>query len=150
MQKVQWSVECVVLLAMMVWLWVSYLEVLQTRGKTEEKKAERTRQRRARTPGDCQDCRLAATEQGSERVKAREAWSEVKSPQGRPKTYESEGQACMNPKCVYYRDTDAAYHALRRDGCRNKSEGTPQWECGACGSKHTARLGTPMYPLKSQ
>jgi len=28
-------------------------------------------------------------------------------------------------------------------------EATDQWECGACGSKHTARLGTPLYRLKT-
>lgn len=55
----------------------------------------------------------------------------------------------MNRGCEYYRDTDADFHALRRDGQRNQSEATDQWECGACGKKHTARLGTPMYQLKT-
>jgi len=31
----------------------------------------------------------------------------------------------------------------------NQSEETDQCECGACGKKHTARLGTPMYRLKT-
>jgi transposase-like protein/IS1 family transposase len=149
MQKVVWSVECVVLLAMLVWLWVSYLEVVPKRGKAEEKRAKRTRELKPRTPADCQDCRLAEAEQGPERVEAREPWSEVKSERGRPKIHDSNGQACMNPRCVYYRETDAAYHALRWDGRRNACEATDQWECGACGSKHTARLGTPLYGLKT-
>jgi IS1 family transposase len=55
----------------------------------------------------------------------------------------------MNPQCEYYKDTDPAFHALRWDGQRNVCEATDQWECGACGSKHTARLGTPMYRLKT-
>ena len=55
----------------------------------------------------------------------------------------------MNPGCEYYKDTDADFHALRWDGQRNRCEATAQWECGACGSKHTARLGTPMYRLKT-
>jgi transposase-like protein len=55
----------------------------------------------------------------------------------------------MNPFCEYYRDTDPEFHALRWDGQRNKCEATDQWECGACGDKHTARLGTPLYRLKT-
>ncbi len=86
----------------------------------------------------------AGTERGAAAV-----GGEVKSGRGRPKTYDSDGQACMEPGCEYYKDTDATYHALRRDGQRNQCEATPQWECGACGSKHTARLGTPLYGLKT-
>jgi len=54
---------------------------------------------------------------------------------------------------------EPALRVLPGHGCRlscaapewvsNKGEETPQWECGACGSKHTARLGTPMYQLKT-
>jgi len=149
MQKVVWSVEWVVLLALLVWLWVNYLEVVQMRGKVEEKKVKRTRELKPRSPEDCQDCRLAKAEQGPERVGAGQPWGEVKSRRGRPKIHDSNGQACMKPGCVYYKETDAAYHALRWDGRRNACEATDQWECGACGSKHTARLGTPLYGLKT-
>jgi transposase-like protein len=55
----------------------------------------------------------------------------------------------MNRWCAYYKITDRHIHALRWDGQRNQCEATDQWECGACGSKHTARLGTPMYQLKT-
>jgi IS1 family transposase len=55
----------------------------------------------------------------------------------------------MNPMCEYYKDTDPDVHALRWDGQRNACEATDQWECGACGKKHTARLGTPLYQLKT-
>jgi transposase-like protein/IS1 family transposase len=54
----------------------------------------------------------------------------------------------MNAACEYYKVTDARVHALRWDGQRNK-EATDQWECGACDSKHTAHLGTPLYRLKT-
>jgi len=55
----------------------------------------------------------------------------------------------MNPRCEYYKDTDADFHALRRDGQRKVCEATDQWECGVCGKKHTARLGTALYRLKT-
>ena len=40
-------------------------------------------------------------------------WGEVKSQRGRPKTHDSNGQACVDPRCVYYQDMDAESHALR-------------------------------------
>lgn len=104
---------------------------------------------RPRTPDDCMDCRLTHAEQGPSRAQGPRRWGEVKSRRGRPKSHESDGQACMNPACEYYKVTDATIHALRWDGERNGCEATDQWECGACGSKHTARLGTPMYRLKT-
>jgi IS1 family transposase len=55
----------------------------------------------------------------------------------------------MNRWCAYYKITDRHIHALRWDGQRNQCEATDQWECGACGSKHIARLGTPLYQLKT-
>ncbi|HEX9413765.1 MAG TPA: hypothetical protein VF916_09715 [Ktedonobacterales bacterium] len=77
------------------------------------------------------------------------SWSEVKSRRGRPKEHDTDGQACMEPSCEYYKDTDGTHHALRWDGPRNRSEATPSLECGACGRKHTLRLGRPMYRLKT-
>jgi hypothetical protein len=104
---------------------------------------------RPRTPDDCMDCRLAMTEQGPSRIQVPRPWSEVKSKRGRPKTHDSSGPACMATTCEYYKVTDATIHALRWDGQRTASEATDQWECGTCGSKHTARLGTPLYRLKT-
>ena len=50
MQKVRWSVESLVLLILIVWMWENYLAVLQTRGKAEQKKAKRAWKPKARTP----------------------------------------------------------------------------------------------------
>jgi IS1 family transposase/transposase-like protein len=150
MQKTALMVESVLLAMLLVMvLWQGYDGAFKRWWKGWRAKPKRTRQLRPRTPADCQDCRLAEAERGPERVKARERWSDVKSRRGRPKTHDSEGQACMNPRCVYYKETDAMYHALRWDGKRNACEETDQWECGACGSKHTAWLGTPLYGLKT-
>ncbi len=51
-----------------------------------------------------------------------EAWSSRKSKRGRPKTVESDGYACMNPACPYYRVTDGCVHALVSHGQRGKQE----------------------------
>jgi hypothetical protein len=77
------------------------------------------------------------------------AMPEVKSRRERPKSYDRGGQACMNPRWEYYKDTDADFHARRRDGQRHRCVAIAQWECGACERKHTAGLGTSMYRLKT-
>ena len=135
MQKTALMVESVLLTMLLVTVvWQSKRREVKRWWKGWRAKPKRARQLRPRTPEDCQDCRLAEAERGPERVKARERWSDVKSRRGRPKVHDSEGQACMNPRCVYYKDTDAAYHALRWDGKRNACEKTDQWECGDVGA----------------
>jgi len=138
----------IVVLLMLV-LWQRYQRTIKRWWKNWRAKPKRTRTMRPRTPDDCQDCRLAEAETGPSRSQARRAWREVKSRRGRPKKHDRSGQACLNPACEYYKDTDPAFHALRWDGQRNTCEATDQWECGAGGSKHTARLGTPLYRLKT-
>ena len=149
MQKVWWEVVGVLLVVMIVGLWESYLEVLQSQWQAAMPKTKRGWNLKARTPHDCQDCRLAPWEVLPDGRRTARPWGEVKSRRGRPKTHETDGQACLNPACEYYKDTDGTHHALRSDGTRNKCEATPVFECGACGSKHTARLGTPLYQLKT-
>jgi hypothetical protein len=141
------SIMILVLLAMVVWH--RYQRTLKRWWKTWRAKPKRPWSLRPRTPDDCQDCRLAEAEVGPSRSQGRRRWSEEKSRRGRPKEHDSSGQACMNGPCRFYKDTDPDYHALRWDGQRNACEATDQWECGACGKKHTARLSTPLYRLKT-
>jgi transposase-like protein/IS1 family transposase len=150
MQKEVLVAQSMMILVLMgVVVWQRYRRTLKKWWQAWRAKSKRRWSLHAREPNDCQDCRLASAEAGPERSQARRRWSEVKSRRGRPKMYDSDGNACMRRGCEYYKDTDATYHALRRDGQRNKCEATDQWECGACGSKHTARLGTPLYGLKT-
>jgi IS1 family transposase len=130
-------------------VWQRYQRVLKQWWKNWRAKSKRSCTMQPQTPDDCQDCRLAAAEAGPGRSQARRRWAEVKRQRGRPKEHDNSGQACMDPRCEYYKDTDPDFDALRWDGQRNGCEATDQWECGACGSKHTARLGTPMYRLKT-
>ncbi len=141
------SVMALLLVSMVIWQ--RYERTLKAWWKSWWGKPKRRWTLQSRTPTDCRDCRLAETERGPGRSQARQRWSEVKSRRGRPKMHDSDGQACMRRGCVYYKDTDGEYHALRWGGQRNQCEATDQWECGACGSKHTARLGTPLYGLKT-
>jgi transposase-like protein len=150
MQKVALVIESVMILVLLgMVVWHRYQRTFKRWWKTWRAKPKRPWSLRPRTPDDCQDCRLAAAETGPSRSQGRRPWSEVKSRRGRTKKHDSSGQACIDPRCEYYKDTDPDFHALRWDGQRNKCEATDQWECGACGSKHTARLGTPPYRLKT-
>ena len=62
---------------------------------------------------------------------------------------ESDGYACMNPACPYYRVTEGCVHALVSHGQRGKQEAIQRWRCAACGQTATARLNTALYRLKT-
>ncbi len=148
MQKLVLAIECLLLL---VWigLWWDCLWALYRHWKNGRPPTKREWALKPRTPEDCPTCRLEKPWVELENPRTARPWSEVKSRRGRPKTHDTDRQACMNPTCEYYKDTDGTHHALRWDGVRNKREATPSMEYGACGSKHTMRLGTPMYRLKT-
>jgi len=150
MQTEALIVESILLIWFVGWvIWERRKRDLKRWWKTWRAQPKRPWTLRPRTPDDCLDCRLGPAEVVPGRTQGPRPWSEVKSKPGRPKTHDSHGHACMNPRCEYYKITDASIHALRWDGQRNACEATDQWECGACGSKHTARLGTPLYRLKT-
>lgn len=142
--------ELGVLLAVLLHLaWLHDMYRDQREAVEESPKTKRKRQMHPKSPKDCPHCKQDAIAGCEYRNVPARPWREVKSRRGRPKEHSSEGQACMNIACEYYRVTDEQIHALRRDGTRNKSEGVAQWECGGCGSKHTAWLGTVQYGLKT-
>jgi len=139
------------LILVLLWtlIWEHYLRMLYTRWKDRRQRTKRGWNPKPRTPDDCPTCRLEKWLVVLDNKRTARAWSEVKSRRGRPKTHDTDGQACTEPSCEYYKDTDGTHHALRWDGTRNQGEATPSLECGACGRKHTMRLGTPMYRLKT-
>ncbi len=145
--KVIESGVLVVLLAVLVW--GRYGGIVRPWRKVGEGKEKRVWNLQPRTPADCPACQIAWAAGEWEVERTPEPWAVVKSQRGRPKEHDSDGYACMNRECPYYKITDRHLHALRWDGQRNKCEATDQWECGACEKKHTARLGTPMYRLKT-
>ncbi len=149
MQKLVLIVESLLLVLLWTLIWEHYLRVLHSRWRDRRQRTKRGWTLKPRTPDDCPACRLEKRLAFLDTQRTARPWREVKSRRGRPKTHDTDGQACMEPSCEYYKDTDGTHHALRWDGTRNQSEATPSVECGACGSKHTIRFGTPMYRLKT-
>jgi transposase-like protein/IS1 family transposase len=76
-------------------------------------------------------------------------WRELKSRRGAPKRANTEGFACPNRACPYYRISDAQLHAVVSDGCTGKTERIQRWRCQACQTTFSARLHTPMHRLKT-
>jgi transposase-like protein len=105
---------------------------------------------KARTPADCPACRREALPRGATQSSpAVRPWAEMKSRRGRPKRLATEGFACPEPRCPYYRITDAQVHALVGDGLHGKRERIQTFRCQACGTTCSARRDTPLYRLKT-
>jgi IS1 family transposase/transposase-like protein len=141
--------QLIIIVLLLCLIWTSYGRRLKKWWKARRKQAKRRRQLRPRSPRDCVQCCLEHLRGPRMTRSPPPRWQDFKSPRGRPKEYDSEGFACLDASCIYYKVTDQQIHALRRDGTRNECEAAAQWECGYCDSKHTAWLGTPQYRLKT-
>jgi hypothetical protein len=84
----------------------------------------------------------------SQRLRKSRPWREVKSRRGAPKRVNTEGFACPNRQCTYYRITEAHMHALVGDGKHGQAERIQTLRCQACRTTFSARRDTPMYRLK--
>jgi transposase-like protein len=73
----------------------------------------------------------------------------VRSPRGAPKRIVTDGFACPNSACAYFRITDAAVHALVGDGTHGRRERIQTLRCQACGATFSTRRHTPLYRLKT-
>ena len=104
-----------------------------------------------RTPDDCPACRHCVTRPLSPPAPPPSVrpWRELKSRRGAPKRIVTDGFACPNHGCAYYRVTDAAVHALVGDGAHGKHERIQTFRCQACGTTITSRHDTPLYRLKT-
>jgi hypothetical protein len=107
-----------------------------------------------RTPDDCPACRRqralpAAVQAPVAPVAPVRPWREVKSRRGAPKRIATDGFACPNPACAYYRITDATIHALVGDGMHGRVERIQTFRCQACQTTFTSRRDTPLYRLKT-
>jgi IS1 family transposase len=104
-----------------------------------------------RTPDDCLACRQqAATPLVSAMPRLPlTPWCERKSRRGAPKRIATQGYACPNRTCRYYRITDAHVHALVGDGAEGKAERIQTLRCQACTTTFSTRRDTPLYRLKT-
>ncbi len=96
-----------------------------------------------RCPDDCPACRLASTPSSAG------PWPEVKSRRGAPKRIDTEGFACPDSFCPYFRITDAHVHALVGDGKHGRVERIQTFRGPACHTTFSARRDTPLYRLKT-
>jgi hypothetical protein len=134
-------------------LWVIVLWARRHHAQLDRASAAAIRQRllKPRTPDDCPACRHHPGRPPAAPAPppAVRPWSDVKSRRGRPKQRATDGFACPNPACAYYRITHAAVHALVGDGTHGTREPIPTFRCQACRTTFTSRRDTPLYRLKT-
>src|SRR5262245_29123602 len=106
---------------------------------------------RPRTPDDCPACcqPMPAVARTTPTRALVTPWCERKSRRGAPKQIDTQGFACLNRACTYYRITDAQIHALVGDGAHGKCERIQTLRCQACGTTFSTRRNTPLYRLKT-
>jgi IS1 family transposase len=103
-----------------------------------------------RPPDDCPACCQQAALSGNPPSRPPVIpWSAVKSRRGAPKWIKTQGFACPNRHCVYFRITDAQIHALVGDGAHGRCERIQTLRCQACGTTCSTRRDTPLYRLKT-
>ena len=139
---------------LVVWtLWVLFLWYCPRRPQMEPPSAKTaTLQRllKPRTPDDCPACRRHdVLPQAAPAPPRPRPWCQVKSRRGAPKRIATDGFACLNAACLYYRITDATVHALVGDGTHGTHEHIQTFRCQACRRTFTSRRDTPLYRLKT-
>lgn len=110
-------VSFLILLAILILLRAilqSILLKLRRQSGIQEHKPKTPRPLKPKTEDDCPFCR---EEKGSCVEKpgtcpTPHPWAEVRNRRGRKKSTFTQGQACNNPKCIYYHIIDERIHAL--------------------------------------
>jgi IS1 family transposase len=104
-----------------------------------------------RTPDDCPACRQQATVPAATAPLCASVtpWREQKSRRAAPKRIDTQGFACPNQRCAYYRISDAQIHALVGDRGHGRRERIQTLRCQACDATFSTRRDTPLYRLKT-
>ena len=76
-------------------------------------------------------------------------WRQRKGQGGRKKRISTNGYACLNQSCDYYRIIDEQIHALIGYGGHGKGEAIQDFYCQCCKRKFSARRNTVLYCLKT-
>jgi IS1 family transposase len=143
-------VVCLLLSLVMLWGY-DWLHLRPSLSQGGAKRSRLHRMLKPRCPDDCPACRLTSpTSSGGETAPGPvRPWREVKSRRGAPKRILTEGFACLNPQCTYFKNTDAQIHALVGDGKHGQAERIQTLRCQACRTTFSARRDTPLYGLKT-
>ena len=131
-------------------LWKRYQK--QIKAFCEEQKTKRPWSLNPKTPEDCPAC---VEEVGLRTINPLPAelpppWETVKGPGGPKKTVATDGHACDNPDCRYYRNREAAFHALVGSGVRGATDDIQRLLCQACGNRFSVRRDTALRDLKTE
>src|SRR6266511_6130185 len=131
----RWWLLVLSILIWLIWAWHDCL-----RSQPGPVAAHLQRLLKPRTPDDCPICcqHAAPTATPSSRPSVT-PWSAVKGRRGAPKRIATQGFACPNRTCTYYRNTDAQIHALVGDGTEGRHERIQTFRCQACGTTFSAR-----------
>jgi hypothetical protein len=139
---VDWFCSSLVLSILLLWLLWHWLQ-LWPHLQTTTVAAARERLLKPRTPADCPTCRQERATSVEHRPPYIPVtpWHARKSRRGAPKRIATQGFACPNRTCAYYRITDAHIHALVGDGAHGQRERIQTLRCQACGTMaHAPRL----------
>jgi IS1 family transposase len=117
----------------------------------EEKKPRIAKPLKPKTSDDCLFCQAekACPPKEPQTRQMPRPWSEVRNRRGRKKGISTQGYACNNRKCDYYRVMDEKMHALVGYGHHGKAERIQDLICQSCGKKFSVRRDTVLYRLKS-
>ena len=101
---------------------------------------------------DCPFCvaeKIAGNQRGESCTHLPVPWRQRKGRGGRKKRISTQGYACTNPSCDYYRIIDEQIHALIGYGGHGKDENIQDFFCQCCKRKFSARRNTVLYCLKT-
>ncbi len=106
---------------------------------------------RRRTPDDCPACRArsAGPPRAAPPSPPVQPWRGRTCRRGAPRRIATAGYACPSRTCPYYGITDERVHALVGYGHHGATDRIQDFRCQACGTKVSARWGTPLYHLKT-
>jgi transposase-like protein len=134
------------LLAWLIWAWHRRLYPLP---HTAAVTATVQRLLKPRTPDNCPACHRHTLPPAPRVPPPVTPWREIKSRRGAPKRIATQGFACPNRTCAYFRITDSQVHALVGDGAHGRCERIQTLRCQACGGTFSTRRATPLYRLKT-
>jgi IS1 family transposase len=119
--------------------------------RRKDKKPRIAKPLKPKTPDDCLFCQAekAYPPKKPQTQQMPRPWSEVRNRRGRKKGISTQGYACNNRKCDYYRIMDEKMHALVGYGHHGKNERIQDLICQGCGKKFSVRRDTVLYRLKS-